>query len=274
MHLNEQCYQCWRKAIECGLHPLTRLRSITPLMHVNTRTRELQTHTCTYQGRSSTLHCLRICEWKNGLTHLAAERQDFLRFRTGGTDHLLVCLPALSVTLSISQSDCLSNTYLYRSLIACAKRLSQNLPARLSVWLFLAELARQFFFNLFCQAFCLCVLVYICLPVCLSVCLFQCVYLSVWLPARLTASVFEWLPICLPVSFLSSQSVCLTARLMFMSVCHFICLFSYSIYRAVFLEKKTKKLDTQLHPFNCLCLSLNSDCVGCKWCNRNLFFKA
>lgn len=207
MHLNEQCYQCWRKAIECGLHPLTLLRSITPLMYVNTRTRELQTHTCTYQGRSSTLHCLRICEWKNGLTHLAADRQDFLRFRTGGTDHLLVCLPALSVTLSISQSDCLSNTYLYRSLIACAKRLSQNLPARLSVWLFLAELARQFFFNLFCQAFCLCVLVYICLPVCLSVCLFQCVYLSVWLPARLTASVFEWLPICLPVSFLSSQSL-------------------------------------------------------------------
>lgn len=239
--------------------------------HTHTCTANTHVHIPGQKQHTSLSENLWMEKWFNTL---GGRAQDFLRFRTGGTDHLLVCLPALSVTLSISQSSCLSNTYLYRSLIACAKRLSQNLPARLSVWLFLAELARQFVFNLFCQAFCLCVLVYICLPVCLSVCLFRCVYLSVWMPARLTASVFEWLPICLPVSFLSSQSLSVWQPVSCLCLSVTLFVFSATVFTLLSFWKKTKKLDTQLHLFNCLCLSLNSDCVGCKWCNRNLFFKA
>lgn len=74
--LNTQPYLCWKTEIECVLSG-----------HTSPTHPEYHTHTHTYQGRSSTLHCLRICEWKNGLTHLA-ERQD----ASYAEDRLSVCL--------------------------------------------------------------------------------------------------------------------------------------------------------------------------------------
>ncbi len=158
---------------------LTRLQSITRRMHVHTQThtRAQQTHTWTYQGRSSTLHCLRICEWKNGLTHLAA-RQDFLRSFLGGLEELIVCL---LVGLSVRQSVCLLVCQI------CIPALS----VCLNFWLLYCA----------CMSGCIwlfsCTTVYlfpcVCLPSCLfflSVCLFLFVYLSVCMSTCLFATVF------------------------------------------------------------------------------------
>lgn len=113
------CYRSaevkWSTAPSDSHRLLTGLQSIT---HTHT------SHTCTYQGRSSTLHCLRICEWKKGLTHLADE-QDFLHCSLREVEMLWVYLrvspfvcQTLLLTLSVCCTACLG-VPLFGCLLGC-----------------------------------------------------------------------------------------------------------------------------------------------------------
>ncbi len=183
-------------------------------------------HTCTYQGRSSTLHCLRICEWKNGLTHLA-DQQDFLRFFLRGLEEVIVCLSVcLLVRLSVLE------IYLYISLISLSHCLF-NCPTiglHVCVWLLLAA---------FIYSSAVCLFPFVCLSSCLffsvqlsfSICLPVCLHVN--LSVCLSCSLFDFLS-ALPVCRLASRlSVRLTALLMFVSTRHFIRRSVYSVDWAV-----------------------------------------
>lgn len=161
-------------------------------------------HTCTYRGRSSTLHCLRICEWKNGLTHLA-DQQDFLRFFLRGLEEVFVCL-------SVAPSVCLL-VFVYRPY------QSVSLFDRFAVSLFAQMSACPTVCGYFRSLFSICLSVFLSVFF-LSVCLLLFVYLSISMSTHLSACQCFCLTLSAHLSVLlpPSLSVCLSAPLMFVSL--------------------------------------------------------
>lgn len=195
----------WSKAINCGLRHTSPTHP-TPHSFTQCLQAHTHTHTCTAKAHvhipGQKQHTsLSENLWMEKWFKTLGGAANFLRFFLKGLEELIVCR-------SVCQSA--GNVFVY------GPYQSVSLFACMSV----------------------CLAVFLCLSACLPVRQFLFVYLSAWASACLSASPLLF---CLTLYLPACLSVCLTARLMFEPICHYIQL-SWTV-SVLFLGKK----DRQLH---------------------------